>query len=199
MRGEDVSVAFWKKVRVTPLVAGCWEWIGARTVDGYGRLEARGRQWQAHRLAYEMAVAPIPPGLVIDHLCRNPPCVRPDHLEPVTGAENTRRSRAALVGRSKTHCPKGHEYTPENTVLTASGLGGPKTHRSCRACKQACDRRRAGEVFRVRAVEVSEWRCLPSDHRARVLALLQASGEDTAARLLRALANIAGRGKRDIP
>jgi hypothetical protein len=49
----------------------------------------------AHRFAYLEFVGPIPDGLVLDHLCRNKKCVNPDHLEPVTNAENLRRGRVA--------------------------------------------------------------------------------------------------------
>lgn len=52
---------------------------------------------RAHRYAYELAYGPIAEGLVIDHLCRNKPCVRPDHLEAVTNAENIRRGKNAKV------------------------------------------------------------------------------------------------------
>ncbi len=51
----------------------------------------------AHRAMYEQMVGPIPEGLVLDHLCKQPPCIRPEHLEPVTIAENTRRSAAAKL------------------------------------------------------------------------------------------------------
>lgn len=51
----------------------------------------------AHRWAYEFLVGEIPEGLTLDHLCRNKACVMPDHLEPVTQAENHRRYRK-LIG-----------------------------------------------------------------------------------------------------
>lgn len=75
----------------------CWEWNGSLFAGGYGqysvRLETGERKnLYAHRVAYEMFVGPIPDGLVLDHLCRNRRCCRPDHLEPVTSAENTRRA-----------------------------------------------------------------------------------------------------------
>ena len=99
----------------------CWLWMG-RLLRGYGRYGGA----PAHRVAYEMEVGPIPHGLELDHLCRNKACVNPEHLEPVTRAENMRRRSAAL-----TECTNGHPFTPENTYVTPSGW------RSCRACNRA--------------------------------------------------------------
>lgn len=71
----------------------CVVWTGARSSDGYGLFWADGTMVLAHRWAYEQARGPIPARLVLDHIptCRNRPCVRVTHLEPVTSAENTRR------------------------------------------------------------------------------------------------------------
>ena len=77
--------------RTTRSDQGCWEWSGAKDGDGYASMHYAGRCYRAHRFAYEQFVGPIPKGLVLDHLCRNRGCVRPDHLEPVTNAENIRR------------------------------------------------------------------------------------------------------------
>jgi hypothetical protein len=73
-------------------VGECWEWLQNFNADGYGIYK---RNHQAHRVVYELLVAPIPEGLEIDHLCRNRRCVNPAHLEPVTHLENIRRGVAA--------------------------------------------------------------------------------------------------------
>lgn len=111
---------FWNQVRR----GTCWEWTGRRT-RGYGQFGWNGRGWFTHRLAYEALVGPIPDGLVLDHLCRNPPCVNPNHLEPVTQGENVRRG----YWGTRTHCSNGHEYTPESTYQTTG-------RRRCAPCQR---------------------------------------------------------------
>ena len=76
--------------------ADCWIWTGTRLRDGYGRVNRDGRTVAAHRAVYEHLVGPIGEGLVLDHLCRNKSCVRPEHLEPVSFFENLRRGAAAI-------------------------------------------------------------------------------------------------------
>lgn len=110
-------------------VDGCWVWTGARVSAGYGSLGVGKKTVSAHRFMYTALVGPIPEGLHLDHLCRNRACCNPEHLEPVTSRENTLRGETlAAACAAKTHCPKGHEYTPDN-VLRA----GRK--RICRECR----------------------------------------------------------------
>lgn len=111
---------------------GCWLWRGRLNRIGYGFCYADGRMQMAHRVVYERLVGPIPPELELDHLCRVRACVNPDHVEPVTHSENIRRavpfSDWGGFQRAKTHCSKGHAFTPENTYL----ING--RWRQCRMC-----------------------------------------------------------------
>lgn len=125
--GRPVGRRFWEKVDKRD--GGCWIWTASLATNGYGRFypDPDGvRGVPAHRFAYEDLVGPIPDGLDLDHLCRNRACVKPSHLEPVTRRVNAARG---IKGALTTHCPKGHEYTPENTYIRQ-----PEGHRMCRAC-----------------------------------------------------------------
>ena len=91
---------------------GCWLWLGYVTAKGYGRLMIHKRPYEVYRVYYELVVGKVPEGLVLDHLCRVPSCINPQHLEPVTRAENIMRGYGACaVHARKTVCPRcGSEY-----------------------------------------------------------------------------------------
>jgi hypothetical protein len=76
----------------------CWVWNRkGKNSHGHCAVWISGKEYSAHRTVYEQYVGPIPKGLVLDHLCENPPCVNPDHLHPTTSAENIRRSKLAKL------------------------------------------------------------------------------------------------------
>jgi len=78
---------------------GCMEFVGHRTSGGYGGVTRDGRKLRAHRVAWEEANGPIPPGLFVLHRCDNPPCCNPDHLFLGTQQENV--ADRELKGRGK--------------------------------------------------------------------------------------------------
>lgn len=136
-RTRMLAERFWDKADRSAGPDGCWLWTAALSHNGYGRFgngDMIGTR-QAHRIAYELVIGPIPAGLVIDHLCRNRRCVNPAHMEPVTTAENLRRGVGLAVENArKTHCPRGHAYDEANTYVNDN-------KRYCRACVRAASRR----------------------------------------------------------
>lgn len=82
-------------------ITGCWNWQRYKDDKGYGVIKRKGENYQAHRYFYEKHKGMIPEELQLDHLCRNTSCVNPDHLEPVTGVENTRRGLNAKLSKGQ--------------------------------------------------------------------------------------------------
>lgn len=127
---SDRAIArFWGYVDKTET---CWLWT-ANTLRGYGTFRADRRTHRAHRLAWELARGPIPPGLVVDHLCRVKRCVNPSHLEVVPQAINVRRGLRPITpnhNTAKTHCVRGHSFSGDNLLVKLDGT------RSCRACQR---------------------------------------------------------------
>jgi hypothetical protein len=133
-----IEIRLWPKVNkdgpvsvLRPELGKCWLWSASKQGNGYGKFAAGGRggKWlAAHRVVYEVLIAPIEPGLELDHLCKVILCVNPDHLEPVTPRENKLRGTSpAAIHAKKTHCPEGHPYDEQNTRWN-------KNMRHCRLC-----------------------------------------------------------------
>jgi hypothetical protein len=127
---------------------GCWNWTGARDVDGYGRVfggRTSGREEaKAHRWMYERERGPLPDELHLHHRCENPRCVNPEHLRPLTKAEHRAvhgggspeaRRGPSRVGDGE-RCVNGHELSAAIVYVSPSG-----TER-CRECARAATRRR---------------------------------------------------------
>lgn len=115
----------------------CWEWTGGLHPNGYGAINYKGRTSTVHRVLYAWLVGPVPkkglrPSRNLDHLCRNRRCANPLHLELVSHAENVRRGQSLPAENAqKTHCKRGHPFSPTNTrYSTRRG----RTLRSCKRC-----------------------------------------------------------------
>jgi hypothetical protein len=111
--------------------SGCWIWMAASTVDGYGIFTINRKLIYAHRFSYEFFVGPIPLKMFVCHQCDVPSCVNPSHLFLGTNGDNVRDSvrKGRNHNHSKTHCKRGHELTGDNVRHLTSGS------RLCRECQ----------------------------------------------------------------
>jgi len=142
---------FWFYVSKTE---NCWNWMGHTDPDGYGTIKMLRHGKYVTKLAHKVSFAlhrqKIPRGMQIDHLCHNRRCVRPDHLELVSGRENNSRSNSpSALNAKKTHCIRGHELSGPNCYITRMG------HRSCKLCDRAA--RKKQERRDVHAAYMRKW------------------------------------------
>lgn len=82
--------------------SGCWIWTAATKEHGYGVIGIGGRKdgtIKAHRASYILHKGDIPKDKVVMHLCNNPYCVNPDHLELGTRKDN--QQYMVTCGRNK--------------------------------------------------------------------------------------------------
>jgi hypothetical protein len=125
---------FWAKVDKS---GDCWLWLGTKTTAGYGCIRYQQNfekaLYMAHRLAYELLIGSIPEGLTLDHLCRNPPCVNPAHLDPCGPGENARRANQAGYFGNPNTCRRGHDWD-ETPPATFRDPRYTKRRRECRIC-----------------------------------------------------------------
>lgn len=137
---EDVIRERFESKYIPEPNAGCWLWTDYLDPKGYGYLRVS-PTWmpQAHRVSYWLhAGVWSDQTVVIDHLCRVPCCVNPDHLELVTQQVNILRGAGmGAKWAQRTHCSKGHPFTLDNV---ASGLS--ENRRRCLICRRVADQLR---------------------------------------------------------
>jgi hypothetical protein len=132
VKPRPLAERFWLKV--IKHEEGCWEWKGAKHDHGYGKID----KMLASHASWLIHFGPVPDGLEVCHTCDNPECTRPDHLWLGTHGDNMRDafSKGRVVHIPKTHCKRGHEFTPENTYVW-------RKHRHCIRCRWM---RQRGEI-----------------------------------------------------
>lgn len=96
----------------------CWEWIGGKDPNGYGRMNVEGRPTLVHRISYRIHRGSIPDGMVICHKCDNPSCVNPDHLFVGSQADNI--ADMHNKGRTRKRGLKGESHA--NSKLTEDAV-----------------------------------------------------------------------------
>lgn len=116
---------------VPDLVGPCYIFTGRQDGKGYGCVDVGDKVIRVHRYVWERDIGPIPPGLVIDHQCRNRACCNVLHLRVVTRAINAMENSESPVAKhtAQTRCKRGHEFTKSNTYRY-------RTRRVCRECNR---------------------------------------------------------------
>lgn len=135
---KTLAERFWERVNKNgPFPAGkselgrCWLWIGYVGNNGYGQIRWDGRRTSPHRISWELAGGNLlKRPFTLDHLCRDPRCVNPSHLEQVTDVENSRRGSYCKMGyggaeKAKAMRKKGMKLKDIGKIL---GVGAPAVH-----------------------------------------------------------------------
>lgn len=99
-------------------------------------LDGRERLANVHTLVLETFVGPRPQGMEACHANDDPTDNRLVNLRWDTHRSNTRDEVANGNHRNarKTECHRGHEFTPENTLIISGG------RRNCRQCRRDAQR-----------------------------------------------------------
>lgn len=124
---------------------GCWRWKGVHGITGYAQVQYRGKPMNAHRAIYQVHHGvKLRTEQYVLHRCDVRDCVNPDHLWVGTAKDNN--ADCAAKGRhyegSRTHCERGHEFTPENTYYKMNQNGSRA--RMCKMCSRIKNRLKAG-------------------------------------------------------
>lgn len=141
------------KARTVVNESGCWLWQGfchkyhgkqAADTRGYAGTNYRAKSVFAHRKMLELHTRPLARNEAACHTCDTPSCVNPAHLWIGTWKQN--KLDEVAKGRNwyvvRTHCPRGHEYTPENTYMHPGRDG--RGARGCKLCNRVRQRIKAG-------------------------------------------------------
>lgn len=124
---DDSINRFFDKVALTADDSKCWEWVGGKRRNGYGRFSItmsanKDISFIATRISYFLHYKIDPKGYLVCHNCDNPSCVNPNHLFLGSHKDNTNDMRK-----------KGRMYSTKGEAHGQSKL----THSIVEEIKQA--------------------------------------------------------------
>lgn len=110
---------------------------GTPTWDRFWSKVKKSDRIKCHRLSLMLMGVEIPPGMFVDHICRNRKCVRPEHLRVVTPKTNSLENSIGpiAVNARKTKCKRGHPFVEGNIRYMKTKYGG--VGRCCIICHRA--------------------------------------------------------------
>lgn len=96
---------------------GCWDWVGSKDMDGYGRIRIEKKLRGAHRVSFAIHIGPIPDDMCVCHTCDNPGCINPEHLFLGTNADNTYDRNAKGRTARQTGASNGQSKITDDDVI----------------------------------------------------------------------------------
>lgn len=117
----DVHIRIQSHIR--KLDNGCWEWTGVKNSAGYGMVWLNGKQRRAHRIVLSKKLGrELTQNEITRHMCNNPPCCNPDHLEVGTTQDNI--NDKVLAGRQPRGEKSGTSKLTDKQVSEIRELNG---------------------------------------------------------------------------
>jgi hypothetical protein len=92
---------FWNKVDIKDNTEECWNWTAYICPDGYCSFRLYDKMVLAHRVTYMLIKGEIPNRLQVLHLCNNPLCCNPKHLELGNQSKNIQLLKVSAPFRAR--------------------------------------------------------------------------------------------------
>ena len=128
--------------------AGCWIWMGATQLSGYGELISHNRKHLAHRASYQAFIGEIPKGMFVCHACDNVYCVNPAHLflgTPKQNQEDMARKKRSTIGQKNPMAKLKNEDIPKIRREISLGVSDSQIAKSFNVSRQAIQLIRANK------------------------------------------------------
>lgn len=116
---------------ITKSENGCWEWNGLKNEAGYGMVRLYGKNCRVHRIVLSKKLnRELTSSEITRHLCNNPPCCNPEHLEVGTTQDNIndkllagRQAKGERNGASKLSDKEVNEIRELNGKMSLRDIG----------------------------------------------------------------------------